>query len=179
MELLEPRSRRELALDIPVDGEKTMGEERPERGRAVEETGEGVKRLALPLGSPAVPRGIRGRVMPVDTSGGTDDRLALTDMGVRMDMTGIVGMIGMVGIPRDRFGIEPIPKRADDVIMQAGLEMGGCFMMIGRVGGRLRPCSFNLMSFMAMENSCLSIFPSLSMSARDQISARTEAGRPD
>ena len=62
--------------------------------------------------------------------------------------------------------LRAVPKRTDDVIMEVGLEMGGCFMMIGRAGGRLRPCNFNLMSFMAMENSSLSILPSLSMSAR-------------
>lgn len=39
-------------------------------------------------------------------------------------------------------------------------------MMIGREEGRLRPWSLSLMSFMAMENSSLSILPSLSVSAR-------------
>lgn len=32
--LLDPRSRRELAFDMPVDGENAMGEEKPERGSA-------------------------------------------------------------------------------------------------------------------------------------------------
>lgn len=32
--LLEPRSRSELAFDIPVDGENAIGDEKPERGSA-------------------------------------------------------------------------------------------------------------------------------------------------
>lgn len=32
--LLDPRSRRELAFDMPVDGENAIGEEKPERGSA-------------------------------------------------------------------------------------------------------------------------------------------------
>lgn len=47
-----------------------------------------------------------------------------------------------------------------------GNERGGCFMEGGRVGGRGWPCSFSLISFMAIENSCISILPSLFMSAR-------------
>lgn len=39
-------------------------------------------------------------------------------------------------------------------------------MIIGREEGRFRPCSLSLISFMAMENSSLSILPSLSVSAR-------------
>lgn len=39
-------------------------------------------------------------------------------------------------------------------------------MMIGSEEGKLRPWSLSLMSFMAMENSSLSILPSLSVSAR-------------
>lgn len=39
-------------------------------------------------------------------------------------------------------------------------------MMIGRDAGKLRPWSLSLMSFMAIENSSLSILPSLSVSAR-------------
>lgn len=38
--LLEPRSRRELAFDIPVDGEKAIGEEKPERGGPVNMIGD-------------------------------------------------------------------------------------------------------------------------------------------
>lgn len=47
-----------------------------------------------------------------------------------------------------------------------GAGTGGCFMMIGKVERRGVPCSLSLMSFMEMENSNLSIFPSLFMSAR-------------
>lgn len=32
--LLDPRSKREFAFDMPVDGENVIGEEKPERGRA-------------------------------------------------------------------------------------------------------------------------------------------------
>lgn len=39
-------------------------------------------------------------------------------------------------------------------------------MMIGRDRGKLRPWSLSLMSFMAIENSSLSILPSPSVSAR-------------
>lgn len=35
--LLEPRSRREFALDMPPGGEKVMGEEKPERGSPAED----------------------------------------------------------------------------------------------------------------------------------------------
>lgn len=59
-----------------------------------------------------------------------------------------------------------LPKRADEGMVEAELERGGCFIMIGREEGKFRPCSLSLMSFIAMENSSLSIFPSLSMSAR-------------
>lgn len=47
-----------------------------------------------------------------------------------------------------------------------GAEPGDCFMTIGREEGKLRPWSLSLMSFMAIENSSLSILPSLSVSAR-------------
>ena len=47
-----------------------------------------------------------------------------------------------------------------------GAGTGGCFMMIGRAEGRGVPCSLSLISFIAMENSSLSIFPSLFISAR-------------
>lgn len=36
----------------------------------------------------------------------------------------------------------------------------------GKVGGSGWPCSFSLISFMAIENSCISILPSLFISAR-------------
>lgn len=47
-----------------------------------------------------------------------------------------------------------------------GMASGGCFILGGSEGGRGCPWSFNLMSFMAMENSWISIRPSLFMSAR-------------
>lgn len=52
-------------------------------------------------------------------------------------------------------------------------------MMIGSADGSDVPWSFSLMSFIAMENSNLSILPSLFISARAHISANTEAGSPD
>lgn len=52
-------------------------------------------------------------------------------------------------------------------------------MMMGSADGSDVPCSLSFMSFMAMENSNLSIFPSLFKSASVHISANTEAGRPD
>jgi len=54
-----------------------------------------------------------------------------------------------------------IPKRDDDVITGVGV----CFMMAGRLDGRGWPCSSSLISFIAMENSNLSIFPSFPISA--------------
>lgn len=63
--------------------------------------------------------------------------------------------------------------------MWVGAATGGCFMMIGSAKGSDVPWSFSFMSFIAMENSNLSIFPSLFMSARAHISANTEAGSPD
>lgn len=47
-----------------------------------------------------------------------------------------------------------------------GAGTGGCFMMMGRAEGRFWPCNFILISFMAIENSKRSIFPSLFISAR-------------
>ena len=44
---------------------------------------------------------------------------------------------------------------------------GGCFMMIGSAEGSCVPWSFSFTSFIAMENSNLSIFPSLFISAKD------------
>lgn len=174
-ELLEPRSRSELAFDIPVDGENAIGDEKPERGSAVLlGTRGGVKRLTFPLGSPEFPREeMRGNVIGVGTRGCTGCMEGLAWMGVNMDMA------DMDDRPIVRFGIEPIPKRTDEGIIEAELETGDCFMIIGREEGKFRPWSLSLMSFIAMENSSLSIFPSLSMSARFQISAKTGAGRPD
>lgn len=34
--LLDPRSKREFAFDMPVDGENAIGEEKPDRGSAAE-----------------------------------------------------------------------------------------------------------------------------------------------
>ncbi len=51
-------------------------------------------------------------------------------------------------------------------LLRVGAGTGGCFMMIGSAEGSDVPWSFSLMSFIAMENSNLSIFPSLFMSAR-------------
>lgn len=64
-------------------------------------------------------------------------------------------------------------------LFMVGAGTGGCFMMIGSADGSDVPWSFSLMSFMAMENSNRSTFPSLFISARDHISAKTEAERPD
>lgn len=93
-------------------------------------------------------------------------------------------------------------------LLRVGAGTGGCFMMIGSAEGSEVPWSFSLMSFIAMENSNLSIFPSLFISARalgvtvkqsyhcavtystvdfkgvwvcasHHISASTEAGSPD
>lgn len=52
-------------------------------------------------------------------------------------------------------------------------------MMTGNNTGSDVPWSFSFMSFIAMENSNLSIFPSLFISAKAHISAKTEAGSPD
>lgn len=52
-------------------------------------------------------------------------------------------------------------------LFMVGAGTGGCFMMIGSADGSDVPWSFSLMSFMAMENSNRSTFPSLFISARD------------
>lgn len=137
-ELLDPRSRREFALDKPVEGENAIGEEKPERGRAVLlETRGGVRRLTLPLGSPEFPRELmRGRVIGVGTRGCTVGMGGLAGMGVRM---GMADKVDMDDRPIDRFGIEPIPKRADGAMIDAELETGDCFIMIGREDGKFRP----------------------------------------
>lgn len=59
-----------------------------------------------------------------------------------------------------------VPNRAEEAMVEPQLEAGGCFMTTGKAEGKLRPWSLSLMSFIAMENSTLSIFPSLSMSAK-------------
>lgn len=175
-ELLDPRSSSELALDMPSVGEKAIGEEKPDRGSPAEvDSAGGVRRL--PLGSPWFPmEGMRGRVMGVGIRGWRVGMGGLAGMGVSM---GIADMGGMGGKPIDRFGIEPIPKRAEEGMLAPELDAGVCFMIIGRDEGRFLPWSLSLISFIAMENSNRSIFPSLSMSARFHISARTEGGRPD
>lgn len=136
-ELLDPRSRRELAFDIPVDGENPMGGEKPESGSAaLLGIRGGVRRLILPLGSPEFPRVVmRGRVID-GTRGCIEGMRGLAGIGVRMGMADIVDIDDR---PTDRFGIEPIPKRADEGMVEAELEMGGCFMMIGRTEGKFRP----------------------------------------
>lgn len=53
------------------------------------------------------------------------------------------------------------------VLFMVGAGTGGCFMMIGSADGSDVPWSLSLMSFMAMENSNRSTFPSLFISARD------------
>lgn len=135
-ELLDPRSSRELALDMPPGGEKVIGEEKPDRGSpAVLGTDGGVRRL--PLGSPGFPmEGIRGRVIDVGIRGVVGMMRGLTGMGDRM---GSVDMGGMDEKPTDRFGIEPIPNRAEDGILEPKLETGGCFIIIGRAVGRFLP----------------------------------------
>lgn len=60
-------------------------------------------------------------------------------------------------------------------LVRVGAGTGGCFMIIGSADGRDVPCSLSLMSFIAMENSNLSIFPSLFMSA----SALRDGGETD
>lgn len=47
-----------------------------------------------------------------------------------------------------------------------GRDSGGCFILAGNAGGRGWPWSLSLMSFMAMENSWMSMRPSLFMSAK-------------
>lgn len=137
-ELLDPRSRRELAFDMPVDGENAMGDEKPERGSAeLLGTRGGVRRLTLPLGSPQLPRQwMRGRVIGVGRRVCMERMEWLAGKGVRMGMADIVDMNDR---PIDRFGIEPIPKRADEGMVDAELETGGCFMVIGRTDGKFRP----------------------------------------
>lgn len=137
-ELLDPKSKRELALDMPVVGENAIGEEKPDIGNpAVLGTRGEVRRLTLPLGSPEFPREVmRGRVIGAGIRGCTDGIGGLAEMGVSKGMADIADMDER---PTDRFGIEPIPKRADDGIFDTELEMGGCFMIIGRAEGKFRP----------------------------------------
>lgn len=137
-ELLDPRSRREFAFDMPVDGENAIGEEKPERGSpALLVTRGRGRRLTLPLGSPEFPRELmRGRFIGVGTRGCTECMWGLAGMGVRMGMADIVDMDDR---PIDRFGIEPIPKRAEEGMVEAEFETGDCFMMTGRDEGKFCP----------------------------------------
>lgn len=136
MELLDPRSSRELAFDMPADGEKAIGEEKPERGSpALLGTSGGVRRV--PLWSPEFPSGaISGRVTGVGNRGCIEGMGGLTGMGVRMGMADIADMDDR---PIDRFGIEPIPNRAEEAMVEPQLEAGGCFMTTGKAEGKLRP----------------------------------------
>lgn len=135
-ELLDPRSSRELAFDMPVDGENAIGEEKPERGSAaLLATSDGVRRA--PLWSPEFPSGvIRGRVAGIGTRGCTEGMGGLTGMGVRMGMADIADMDNT---PIDRFGIEPIPNLAEEGMVDPQLVTGDCFMMTGKVEGTLCP----------------------------------------
>lgn len=135
-ELLDPRSSRELALDMPSVGEKAIGEEKPDRGSPAElDKAGGVRRL--PLGSPwFAMEGMRGRVMGADIRGWREGMGGLARMGVNM---GIADMGGMGGKPIDRFGIEPIPKRAEEGMLAPEFDTGVCFMIIGRDEGRFLP----------------------------------------
>lgn len=133
-ELLDPRSRREFAFDMPVEGENAIGEEKPERGSTALLGTRAGGRRTLPLGSPK--EVMRGRVIGVGTRGCTERMGGLAGMGVRM---GMVDIADMDDRPIDRFGIEPIPKRADVGMVDAELETGDCFMMIGREMGKLCP----------------------------------------
>lgn len=135
-ELLDPRSRREFAFDMPVDGEKPKGDEKPETGSAaLFGISGGVSRL--PLGSPKFPREVmRGRVFGIGTKGCTEGMRGLARMGVRM---GMVDIADMDDRPTDRFGKEPIPKRADEGMAEAEPETGACFMIIGKAEGKFCP----------------------------------------
>lgn len=135
-ELLDPRSRSELALDMPSVGEKAIGDEKPDRDSPAElDRAVGVRRL--PLGSPWFPmEGMRGRVMGVGIIGWREGMEGLAGMGVSMD---IADMGGMGGKPIDRFGIEPIPKRAEEGMLAPELDTGVCFIIMGRDEGRLLP----------------------------------------
>lgn len=60
-------------------------------------------------------------------------------------------------------------------LLRVGTGTGGCFMMIGSAGGSDVPWSFSFTSFIAIENSNLSIFPSLFISARALGDKETES----
>lgn len=138
MELLEPRSKRELAFDTPGDGEKAMGEEKTDIGvPALLGTSGDVRRLTLPLGSPEFPSEvIRGRFIGTGTRGCTEGKGRLAGMGVRM---GMVEILGMDDRPTDRFGMDPIPNRVDEDMFEPLFEVGCCFMVIGNDEGKFLP----------------------------------------
>lgn len=82
-------------------------------------TSGGVRRLTLPLGSPQFPREvIRGRVIGVGTRGCTEVKGGLAGMGVRM---GMMDMADMDDRPRDRFGIDPIPRQRKHTGKRGGI----------------------------------------------------------
>lgn len=170
-ELLEPMSSKDGAVLMGV-AEKPNGEDVKEldRGRVeLREIGVGCRMAIGPLGKAGVLMvGITGTDNPVPIIGVKPGIWLIVVMGkwVRMGMLGIMGT----------FGIALMPRGVADMI---GAGTGGCFMMIGRAEGRLCPCSFILISFMAIENSSRSILPSLFISARAQISASTGWGSPD
>lgn len=165
-ELLEPRSSKDGVAEKP-SGEE---EKELETGR-VEERGMwvGCKMPIGPLGRAGeLMVGITGTDSPVPIMGVMPGMglIVVIGIGVRMGTLGIMGTFGIVPIPRGVAGM-------------VGTGTGGCFMMMGRAVGRFCPCSFILISFMAIENSSRSILPSLFISARVQISASTDWGSPD
>lgn len=173
-ELLEPRSSKDGV--VMGGAEKPSAEEENEldRGRVeLREMGIGWKMAIGPFGRAGVLMvGITGMDSPVPIIG------VMPGMGlivVRVEVIGIGVRIGTLGI-MGTFGIAPMPR---GVAGMAGAGTGGCFMMMGRAVGRFCPCSFILISFMAIENSSRSILPSLFISARAQISASTGLGSPD
>ena len=100
----------------------------------------GCRRLDVPFGSDEVlTEGTRGAEI---TKGGMDV-IEVRDIGAN-------GVIVDMDVGMDKFGILPIPKRADI----RGESTGVCFMTGGRTIGKCCPCNFSLMSFMAIENSC-------------------------
>lgn len=177
MELLEPRSSRDCVFVTPAPPNPSGGEEKElDSGRVVVMARVGCKIAAGPFGRVGMLRdGTRDMGSPVGISGPMVPMVLIDVMEVVIGIGAKMGMVGMM----DRFGMDPIPKRAEEDAMGDGAGTGGCFMMRGRELGRLWPCSFIFISFMAMENSSWSIFPSLFMSARAHISASTVEGRPD
>lgn len=99
----------------------------------------GCRRLDVPFGNEEVlTEGTRGAEI---TRGGMEV-MEVRDMGAN-------GVTADTDVGMDRFGMLPIPKRADI----SGENTGVCFMTGGRTEGKCCPCNFSLMSFMAIENS--------------------------